>query len=234
VQPKQTLFLQLGILAVCSVVVAELLTSFPLPSPMIKPLLPPRLRWPSEQVARWVEVGNFEPGFLEYFARDPERTVPPGRNLTSPGDGVIKDIITQNGISYFIVGLSFWDVHVVRTPVAGVVKRVEQEGFWVSLDRSETDDQIYLRGKDGPVQQIVTLDTEYGEVKVRLITSYWASRIKVRVYQGERLEKGQRIGRILLGSSVVAELPPSIVYSVKKGDRVVGGETIISNGVADP
>jgi phosphatidylserine decarboxylase len=234
VQPKQTLFLQLGILTICGLVVTDLLTNFPFPSPVIKPLLPPRLRWPSEQVARWVEAGNFEPGFLEYFARDPERTVPPGHNLTSPADGVIKDILTQNGISYFIVGLSFWDVHVVRTPVAGVVKRVEQEGFSVFRDRSETDDQIYLRGKDGPVQQIVTLDTEYGEVKVRLITSYWASRIKVRVNQGERLEKGQRIGRIVLGSSVVAELPPSIAYSAKKGDRVVGGETIISNGVADP
>jgi phosphatidylserine decarboxylase len=234
VQPKQTLFLQLGILAICGFVVTELLTSFPFPSPVIKPLLPPRLRWPSEQVARWVEAGNFEPGFLEYFARDPERTVPPGHNLTSPADGVIKDIITQNGVSYFIIGLSFWDVHVVRTPVAGVVKRVEQEGFSLFQDKSETEDQIYLKGKDGPVQQIVTLDTEYGEVKVRLITSYWASRIKVRVYQGERLEKGQRIGRILLGSSVVAELPANIAYAVKKRDRIIGGETIISNGVADP
>jgi phosphatidylserine decarboxylase len=234
VQPKRTLFLQLGILAVCGVVVAELLTSFPFPSPVIKPLLPPRRRWPSEQVAQWVEAGNFENGFLEYFARDPERVIPPGRNLTSPADGVMKDIINQNGVSYFIIGLSFWDVHVVRTPVAGVVKSVEQEGFSVFRDKSETDDQIYLKGKDGPVQQIVTLDTEYGEIKVRLITSYWASRIKVRVYQGEHLEKGQRIGRILLGSSVVAELPANIVYTVKKRDRVVGGETIISSGVADP
>lgn len=233
-QPKRTLFLQLGILAMCGVVVAELLTNFPFPSPVIKPLLPPQKRWPDTQIARWVEAGHFENGFLEYFARDPERAVPSGRNLVSPADGVIKDIVVRNGITYFIVGLSFWDVHVVRTPVAGVVKSVEQEGISIFRDTSETADEVYLKGKDGPVQQIVTLNTDYGEIKVRLITSYWASRLKVRVHEGQRLEKGQRVGRILLGSSVVVDVPSGVGFAVKKGERIVAGETIISNGVAGP
>jgi phosphatidylserine decarboxylase len=92
----------------------------------------------------------------------------------------------------------------------------------------------YLKGKDGPVQQIVTLNTDYGEIKVRLITSYWASRLKVRVHEGQRLEKGQRVGRILLGSSVVVDVPSGVGFAVKKGERIVAGETIISNDVAGP
>ena len=130
------------------------------------------------------------------------------------------------------MGLSFWDVHVVRTPVAGMVKDVEVEGTYLQRDVAENqlEQTIFLRGKVAPVQQIVTLETNLGELKVRLITSYWASRLKVWVHPGEHLDKGQRIGRILLGSTVVAELPGQFSLSVRKGERVVGGETIILQG----
>jgi len=227
---KRVLIIQLGIIAFCLIALTELVANFPFPSPVIKPFLPPKLRWPSELVAHWVEAQNFDEGFLEYFYRDPERTVPPGQNLVSPADGLLRDVIYKNDISYFVVALSFWDVHVVRTPVSGVVKSITQEGFTFYRYSSEVKDQVYLEGKAGPVQQVLTLDTDYGEVRVRLITSYWASRLKVWVHEGDRLTKGQRIGRIMLGSSVVAEFPGKVQFSVPVQQRVVGGETIIFNG----
>ena len=49
------------------------------------------------------------------------------------------------------------------------------------------EDMIFLDGKIAPVQMVITLDTEYGKVKVRLITSYWASRLKVAVRIGQRV-----------------------------------------------
>jgi phosphatidylserine decarboxylase len=224
------LFLQIGILAFCSIAVWLTVVNFPYPSPLIKPLLPPKLRWPSAQIAEWVEAQNYDPGFLEYFARDPERAVPPGDGLVSAADGVVKDIIFDGSITYFIVGLSFWDVHFVRTPVAGVVKKIEKVGLILDRDTSETDNQIFLKGKDGPVQEIVTIDSDYGEIKVRLITSYFARRLIVSVHEGDRVEKGVRIGRILLGSSVVVEIPGNIKLSAQKSQRVVGGETAIFEG----
>jgi phosphatidylserine decarboxylase len=69
---------------------------------------------------------------------------------------------------------------------------------------------------------------------VHLITSYWASRLKLRVRVGEKLEKGQRIGRILLGSTVVAEFPGDLKFSVRPTQRVLGGETIIAEGATPP
>ena len=221
------LAIQLGIIVSCTIAIAQLIMYFPYPSPLIKPILPPRFRWPTEQVAGWVEAQNYDPSFLEFFARDPERDIPPGQNLVSPADGVVIDIPREGGMTYFTVGLSFWDVHVVRTPVAGVVIDVAEEGLTFFRDRSEVKDLVFLKGKDAPVQQIVTLDTDYGRVRVRLITSYWASRLKVWVHKGDRLEKGQRIGRILLGSSVVAEFTGNVTFTVEPNERVVGGETVI-------
>jgi phosphatidylserine decarboxylase len=150
--------------------------------------------------------------------------------MVSPADGAITNISFQDGITYFVVGLSFWDVHVVRTPVAGVVKNIEAEGlhFDRNLTSQEAKEAIFLRGKAAPVQQIVTLDTDYGEVKVRLITSYWASRIKVWVHLGQKLGKGERIGRMLLGSTVAVEFPGRVTnFLVRPKQRVVGGETVI-------
>ena len=226
----RTSIVQLGIIALCLIALTQLGMYFPFPSPLIQPLLPPKLRWPTEQVKAWVEAQNYDPSFLDFFARDPERIIPAGHNLVSPADGVVVAIPKENGTTYFTVGLSFWDVHVVRAPVAGVVTDVAQEGLTLFRDSSEVKDQVYLRGKDAPVQQIVTLDTDYGEIRVRLITSYWASRLKVWVHKGDRLEKGQRIGRILLGSSVVAEFPGNVNIAVEPNERVVGGETIIFSG----
>lgn len=229
---NRILAIQIVIVGLCIFALAELALNFPYPSPLIQPLLPPKVRWPTAQVEHWVETGRFGSGFLEYFARDPERAIPPGNNLVSPADGVIGDVAYRDGITYLIIALSFWDVHVVRTPASGVVSDVEQEGvyFGRSGTRDEFRQSFFLRGKAAPVQQIVTLQTQHGEMKVRLITSYWASRIKVWVHDGERLYKGQRIGRMLLGSTVVLELRGRVALSARVGEHVTGGESIIWRG----
>jgi phosphatidylserine decarboxylase len=225
---------QLAIVAFCVFAVGELAVSFPYPSPLIRFSLPPKLRWPAAEIAGWVEAQSFDPGFSEFFYRDPERKVPPGENLVAPADGLLRDVVFENGITYLIVALSFWDVHVVRTPVAGVVKDISFEGNTFFRYSSEAKEQVFLKGKAGPVQQVLTLDTDYGEVKLRLITSYWASRLKVWVQEGDRLTKGQRIGRILLGSTVVAEFPGEVKFTVPKGQRVIAGETVIYQGAKFP
>ena len=223
---NRILLLQIGILMFCLIADWNFVANFPFPSPLVRSFLPPRLRWPGAQISQWAEAKNYEPGFLNYFNRDPERVVPLGGNLVSPADGVIKGIIFDRNTTYYVVGLSFWDVHVVRTPVAGVVKNIEHEGLNLYRD-SETENQAYLNGKDGPVQEIVTIASKHGDIKVRLITSYFARRLKVSVHVGDRLEKGARIGRILLGSSVVVEFPGEVHLSVRPGAVVVGGETVI-------
>lgn len=223
------LIFQLFLLALSIFAVGELAVNFPYPSPLVKPFLSPKLRWPTEQVMNWIETQNIDPGFKKFFYRDPERYVPGGANLVAAADGLIQKAAFRDNTTYLVIGLSFWDVHVVRTPIAGIVKSVETEGVYYSRYPSHAryDAELFLRGKAAPVQQIVALQTSMGDVKVRLITSYWASRIKVWVYPGEHLDKGQRLGRILLGSTVVVELPGKVDFVVKRMQHVTAGETVI-------
>lgn len=221
---------QIFALALCGYALAELAFAFPYPSPLIKPLLPPKLRWPADQVTGWVRDQVYDRDFARYFARDPEREIPAAATLVSPADGMIQDITTIGDTTYFVVGLSFWDVHVVRTPVAGTVKSIELEGTYAEKQApaEKLREMRFLHGKDAPVQAIVTLTTARGDVKVRLITSYWASRLKIWVWPGKQLAKGDRIGRILLGSTVIAEFPGKVAFDVTQGLHVEGGSSSIS------
>ncbi|HEX3653475.1 MAG TPA: phosphatidylserine decarboxylase [Rhizomicrobium sp.] len=233
---RKGLAVQLVIICLCALIAALWAAAFPYPSPVVRPFLPPNKRWPTAEIMHWVEARTFDPGFLEFFARDPERVVPKGANLVSPADGLVRTVTFRDGITFLVIALSFWDVHVVRAPVAGVVKDIEQEGLYFTRNESEADirKSFFLRGKAAPVQQIVTLGTSLGEVRVRLITSYWASRLKVWVHRGQRVDKGQRLGRILLGSTVVLELPGKVDFSVQVGERVKGGESIIAKRSVSP
>jgi phosphatidylserine decarboxylase len=215
--------------------VGEWAVNFPYPSPLIKPVLSPKLRWPTEQVINWIETQDVDPSFKKFFYRDPERKIPAGSNLVAAADGKVQVIDYRDGYTFLVIGLSFWDVHVVRTPIAGTVESIESEGTYFPRfpTKEERDAEFFLRGKAAPVQQIVTLRTTIGEVKVRLVTSYWASRIKVWSFPGEQLKKGQRIGRMLLGSTVVVELPGRHVLGIHVGQHVTGGDTIIANQEMD-
>ncbi|HEX3486447.1 MAG TPA: hypothetical protein VHT51_15390, partial [Micropepsaceae bacterium] len=69
---KRILAFQIGVVAFCLIAISELVVNFPFPSPLVGPLLPPKLRWPADQVAACVESQNYDPGFLQFFYRDPE------------------------------------------------------------------------------------------------------------------------------------------------------------------
>jgi phosphatidylserine decarboxylase len=152
------------------------------------------------ELVRQKSPGSAREHALPAFNRDPERIVPSGDNLVSPSDGVIKEIIYENNITYYILGLSFWDVHVVRTPVSGVVKNIEHEGLVLSR-KSETENQVYLDCKDGPVQAVVTIGSDHGDIKVRLITSYFAKRLQLSVQTGARATGGETV--ILEGKNFI-------------------------------
>ena len=165
--------------------------------------------------------------FFLWFFRDPERTIPTGPGLVvSPGDGLVTEtasIATPDGprqrISIF---LSVFDVHVNRSPIAGVLSGVRyQKGQYLnamnpaSADRNEQNIAT-VRGKDGV------------EVTFKQIAGLIARRIVFNFREGEALERGQRVGLIKFGSRVDVVLPAKAEVRVKVGERVRGGASVLA------
>jgi phosphatidylserine decarboxylase len=164
--------------------------------------------------------------FFIWFFRDPQRTVPSGPGLiVSPGDGLVTEsttISTPNGprqrISIF---LSVFDVHVNRSPIEGVLSGVRyQKGQYLNaMNRASAESNE---------QNIATVTSEGMEVTFKQIAGLLARRIVFNPREGDRLERGQRVGLIKFGSRVDVIFPAEAEPKVKVGNRVKGGETILA------
>lgn len=152
------------------------------------------------------------------FFRDPERDSPDDpAALLSPADGRVL----HAGPATVSVFLSLFDVHVCRSPVAGVVETVEHTaGRFLAAykdDASEHNERVEILICDGERR-----------ISFTLVAGLVARRIVCRVRPGDRVEAGQRIGLIRFGSRVDLALPPGVAVPVEQGQRVVAGETVLA------
>jgi phosphatidylserine decarboxylase len=170
--------------------------------------------------------------FFLWFFRDPERAIPsePGV-IVSPGDGLVTEaaaINTPQGprqrISIF---LSVFDVHVNRAPIAGVLSSVcYRKGQYLNA--------MNPASADCNEQNIVTVcgeDSETGdtiEVTFKQIAGMLARRIVFNLHEGDRVERGQRVGMIKFGSRVDVLLPAEAALRVQVGQRVKGGSSVLA------
>jgi phosphatidylserine decarboxylase len=174
----------------------------------------------------WALVPLLLASFFLWFFRDPERAIPDARGaLVSPGDGKVTDVSfvatsggKQTRISIF---LSVFDVHVNRSPIAGVVREVRyQRGKFLNAMNQASAEQNE--------QNIVRVEGDGQVVVFKQIAGLLARRIVFYPKMGDRLERGQRVGLIKFGSRVDVLFDASAVLQVKVGDRVRGGASILA------
>jgi phosphatidylserine decarboxylase len=176
--------------------------------------------------------------WMVYFFRDPWRVTPtrPGL-LISPADGIVVSIAAATPPSELAMGdmavvrigifLNVFDVHVTRAPVGGRVAAIRYtKGRFVnaSLDKaSEGNERLAIRiaPPEGP------------DVAFVLVAGLVARRIVCNLYDGQQVASGQRIGIIRFGSRVDIYCPPPYVPMVVTGQRMVGGETVIADRLAE-
>jgi len=164
--------------------------------------------------------------FFLWFFRDPERIIPhePGA-LVSPADGKVTEVSiinTENGkLTRISIFLSVFDVHVNRSPIAGVIRDVRyQRGKFLDARSPDCADQNE--------QNAVTVDGDGQRVVFKQIAGLLARRIVFTPKVGDRLDRGQRVGLIKFGSRTDVLFDASARVNVKVGDRVKGGSSVVA------
>ncbi len=160
--------------------------------------------------------------FCLYFFRDPDREVPPGRVAVSPADGKVVAVLPHapeaTRISIF---LNIFDVHVNRTPIAGVVKQiVYQPGEFLVASREAASEQNE--------QNTITVEGEGTTVVFKQIAGLIARRIICWKKPGDRIAAGERIGLIKFGSRMDVFFGPEWEIAVRPGERVRAGSSVIA------
>ena len=178
--------------------------------------------------------------WIAYFFRDPWR-VTPGRAglVVSAADGVVVAVdrvpppkeleMGEAPMTRISVFLNVFDVHVNRVALGGRIKKLvytKGKFFNASLDKASEENErmaIRITSAEGP------------DVAVVQIAGLIARRIVCTLNEGQEVATGERLGLIRFGSRTDVYLPAEWAPLVVKGQRVVGGETVIADaGSGEP
>jgi len=161
--------------------------------------------------------------FCLNFFRDPEREVPAGPVAVSPADGKVVAVKAESPtLQRISIFLNIFDVHVNRTPIAGVVRAVHyQEGKFHVASREECS--------EANEQNVITVEGDGSTVIFKQIAGLIARRIVCRKKAGDRLSAGERVGLIKFGSRVDVLLGPEWEIVVAPGVRVAAGSSILAH-----
>jgi phosphatidylserine decarboxylase len=164
-----------------------------------------------------------------FFFRDPVRTPPAGEHLiVSPADGQVLAVEELpldpelGGPAHKVtVFLSLLDVHLVRSPLAATVARIDyRPGKFLPAYRPEA----------GAVNESSTLvlKGERLSLVIKEIVGVAARRIRSFVKLGQAVSRGEKVGLMYFGSRVEITLPRGVVLKVSLHDKVKAGESVIA------
>jgi phosphatidylserine decarboxylase len=159
------------------------------------------------------------------FYRDPERAIPSvAGGLLAPADGRVLSV--EDAVDPFVgpsvrvaIFLSPLDVHINRAPMDAVVMATVYTpgGFAAAYDpTAEANERCAIR-----------LQGDQARVTVVQIAGAIARRIVCRVGSGDKLLAGDRLGMIRFGSRTDCYMPRGTEVTVRVGERVTGGTTVI-------
>ena len=170
---------------------------------------------------------------LLLFFRIPSYELPSDKNLVvAPAYGRITRVdsieepsVGEGSVTRIVTFLSVFDVHVQRSPAAGVVEmRRFASGRKVAAFRGDA--------AEINESEMSVLRTDAGErIGVRQVVGLLARRIVCYLGENDRVARGDLIGLIKFGSRVDLLIPPAWEVLVEPGDRVRGGETPMARPV---
>lgn len=163
-----------------------------------------------------------------FFFRDPIRKVPESGGPVSPADGKVVDIsecdeplfLHEKAVKIGIF-LSVFNVHVNRSPEAGVLKfQKHRPGKYLNALKEESAIQNECNW--------MGLVSSRGPLLVRQISGAIARKIFWDYKIGDSLERGQKFGIICYGSRAELYVPKRLFRAtVEIGQKVKAGESIL-------
>ena len=164
--------------------------------------------------------------FFLWFFRDPQRVISDGTGaVVSPADGKVTDVSqeTINGVrlTRISIFLNVFNVHVNRSPIAGVIREVRYQ-------KGKYRNAMNVASATENEQNIVTVEGEGQTVVFKQIAGLLARRIVFSKKIGDLVERGERVGLIKFGSRVDVLLDASASLHVKVGDHVKGGSSVLA------
>lgn len=171
--------------------------------------------------------------YFMYFFRNPRRRPPTDDSLlVSPADGTVVGIEEVDEDTYLnqkcrkvIIFLSIFDAHVNRAPLPGTI---DFQQYTCGRFRPAYKDGVGYENE----RYSIGIHSTRTDILVNIIAGVLARRIVSWVTLGDELQHGQLYGMIKFGSCAEIYVRDNVEITVKKGDKVRGGESVIGRIVS--
>lgn len=166
--------------------------------------------------------------YFAYFFRNPNRDISLDESaVISPADGTVQEV---SSVEYddFIKGpgskitvfMSVFNVHVNRSPISGEIKC---QKYVCGRFRPAYKDSVGFENE----HHLIGIENSRLRITVTQIAGILARRIVSWVTLNDNLRQGDLYGMIRFGSCLEIVMPEHVKVLVKKGDKVVGGQTVL-------
>ena len=165
-----------------------------------------------------------------YFFRNPKRHIEQDSSVVlSPADGTVTDIVPletdEDGFikepcNKIVIFMSVFNVHVNRSPIDGEIKL---QKYYCGRFRPAYKDTVGFENE----HHLLGIENARLRITVKQIAGILARRIVSYVTLDDKLEQGELYGMIKFGSCLEVVMPQDVAVTVKKGQKVTGGKTII-------
>ena len=165
-----------------------------------------------------------------YFFRNPRRHIEQDPSVVlSPADGTVTDIVPletdedgflQEPCNQVIIFMSVFNVHVNRSPIDGEIKL---QKYYCGRFRPAYKDTVGFENE----HHLLGIENSRMRITVKQIAGILARRIVSYVTLDDKLKQGELYGMIKFGSCLEVVMPKDVAVTVEKGQKVMGGKTII-------
>ena len=165
-----------------------------------------------------------------YFFRNPRRHIEQDPSVVlSPADGTVTDIVPletdEDGFikepcNKIVIFMSVFNVHVNRSPIDGEIKL---QKYYCGRFRPAYKDTVGFENE----HHLLGIENSRMRITVKQIAGILARRIVSYVTLDDKLKQGELYGMIKFGSCLEVVMPKDVAVTVEKGQKVMGGKTII-------
>ena len=165
-----------------------------------------------------------------YFFRNPNRHIEQDpATVLSPADGTVTDIVPletdEDGFikepcNKIVIFMSVFNVHVNRSPIDGEIKL---QKYYCGRFRPAYKDTVGFENE----HHLLGIENSRMRITVKQIAGILARRIVSYVTLDDKLKQGELYGMIKFGSCLEVVMPKDVAVTVEKGQKVMGGKTII-------
>lgn len=166
---------------------------------------------------------------LQFFRNPAVQVAVNEKHILAPADGevVVIEETTENEVFndrriQISIFMSPINVHVNRSPVAGIVKYFKYHpGIYLMAWNPKASSEN---------ERTTTVVTTAGGIDIlfRQVAGFLARRIKWYIDEGAKLNQGEEYGFIKFGSRVDVFLPTDAKVVVEKGTKTKGGLTVLA------